>query len=302
MAPRWTCALELDSDRAVTAGCTEDLGRAIRAGADLRVGTEFRHNEHIDLTSDSRELIREVADFRTTYLIEDRWAAGIMTLRQPISLPDGFGPRPSMSFFLYNQDGQQAIARPFLDGKPGAGAQGRSAPAEIAVMPRYHQQDEWDAATNAPSSNFVYDFDVFRFYVRDSWREAYAADADGKPLRGSLAELTDAFARGAEIKVAVRGICADLCPEPDAAPDHELFVHTGPGYHYTEQQLFIVATHPTVRVRPAIPMRYETRNWDFGWLMVRTDGYVARLLYDPYTLRPLRSAGRYAVRWFIERE
>ena len=31
----------------------------------------------------------------------------IETLRMPVSLPDGFGPRPSMSFFLNNQDSNQ---------------------------------------------------------------------------------------------------------------------------------------------------------------------------------------------------
>jgi antitoxin (DNA-binding transcriptional repressor) of toxin-antitoxin stability system len=297
----WTCALQLDSSRSVAAGSAEGLCAAIRRGADLRIATEFRHNEHIDVTSDNAELVREVADFRTTYLIDGRWVAGIMTLRQPVSLPDGFGPRPSMSFFMYNQDGRQAIARPFLDGQPAAPKPGRSAPAEIAGMPRYHQEDEWDAGTNAPNSNFVYDFDVFRYFVRDAWREVYAADVQGNRLSGSLDELIEAFSRGAEVKVAVRGACADLVPGPASALDHELFVHAGPGYYYTERKLFIVGTHPTVRVRPGIPMRYETGNWDFGWLLVRTDGHVARLLYDPYSLRPRRAVHRCAVRWFIER-
>ena len=81
------------------------MASAIRAGADLRVGTGFRHNEHIDPTSENQDLVREVMDLRITYLIEDHWVAGIENLRVPIQLPDGFGPRESMSFFLYNQDG-----------------------------------------------------------------------------------------------------------------------------------------------------------------------------------------------------
>jgi hypothetical protein len=48
-----------------------------------------------------------VAEFRVTYLLDDSWSAGIMTLRQPVELPEGFGPRPSLSCFLYNQDGSQ---------------------------------------------------------------------------------------------------------------------------------------------------------------------------------------------------
>src|SRR5204863_5453213 len=135
---------------------------AVRQGADLRVYTEFLHNEHIDPKSDNSERIREVIDFRVTYLIEDRWVAGINNLRQPVSLPDGFGPRPSMSFFMYNEDGQQAIARPYLDGDPSPSAAtgkiGPAPPNDHSDMPRYHELDNFDAGTNAPGSNFIYDF------------------------------------------------------------------------------------------------------------------------------------------------
>jgi hypothetical protein len=108
----WTCALTLDASRQTIAGSEIALTDAIRRGADLRVYTEFRHNQHIDTTSANDELVREVAEFAVTYLVDDRWTAGLMSQRQPVSLPDGFGPRPSMSFFLYNQDGHQAIGRP----------------------------------------------------------------------------------------------------------------------------------------------------------------------------------------------
>ena len=104
MTRQWQCALSLDAKRRPDSGSADNLSRMIRAGADLRVGTAFRHNEHIEPSSDSDELIREVMDFRITYLIKDRWVAGIENLRMPIALPDGFGPRESMSFFLYNTE------------------------------------------------------------------------------------------------------------------------------------------------------------------------------------------------------
>src|SRR5688500_7533883 len=173
--------LTLHGDRTIRAGSSAALADAIRRAADLRVATEFRHNEHIDTSSDSPELIREVAEFRVTYLIEDRWSAGIMTLRQPVALPDGFGPRPSMSFFLYNQDGQQAIARPYLDGVPTTAEPGPAALAGHENMAKFHAQQCWDTGTNAPSSNFVYDFDVYRFMINDSWHEVLAHDAAGNP-------------------------------------------------------------------------------------------------------------------------
>src|SRR5262245_53899203 len=184
--------LTLNSDRTVRSGSFAALAAAIGRAADLRIATEFRHNEHIDTASDDPELVREVAEFRVTYLLDNRWAAGIMTLRQPVSLPDGFGPRPSMSFFLYNQDGQQAIARPYLDGTPATGRPGRSPLDDHSDMPRYHQQDSWDAGTNAPSSNFVYDFDIYQFWVYDGWREMLAHAVDGAVIAGSVEALAEA--------------------------------------------------------------------------------------------------------------
>ncbi len=296
---KWHPVLELNSRREVTDGSSEALCDTIRRGADLRIYTEFIHNEHIDPNSPNDELIREVSEFRATYLLEDRWSAGIMTLRQPISLPDGFGPRASMSFFLYNQDGQQAIARPYLDGGPRGGAIGPAALDDWSAYPKYHQQDGWDAGTNAPSSNFVYDFEAFRYYVCDDWQEVLAHDEAGKVQAGSIDDLAAAFEAGAEVKVGVRNPCADLDPAGDRPVDHEVFIQVGPGYYYSKQKLFIAGAHPLVRVRPGIPLCYKSRGWDFGWLMPRTDGRVAMLLYDPYSLNVRRQEGQFAIRWFV---
>lgn len=291
----WTIALELDGNLSVKTGAKAVLQAAVRNGADLRIYTEFRHNEHIEPGSGNSEIVREVSDFRVTYLVEDRWAAGIMNLRMPITPPDGFGPRPSMSFFLYNEDGRQAIARPYFDGKPAAVGPGPSRPGDHSNMPKYHEYDSWDADTNAPSSNFTYDFEVFRYFVRDEWNEVLSHDADGRVTAGTLANLVEAFCRGAEIKVGIRGLCGDLGGDLD----HEVFVHAGPGYYSTERQIFCAGTQPVVRVSPDIPMRYGSRNWDFGWLMPRTDGMVARWLCDPYSLAFRKSEAHYSLRWFV---
>ena len=123
---------------------------------------------------------------------------------------------------------------------------------------------------------------------------------------GSIDRLAGAFEAGAEVKVAIRNLCADLDAEPArpaACPvfpgiEHEVFIQAGPGY-YSDRKLFIAGTHPLVRVRPGIPMRYMSRAWDFGWLMPRTDGRVAMLLYDPYSLKVRRQAGQFDMRWFV---
>jgi Arc/MetJ-type ribon-helix-helix transcriptional regulator len=328
----WKPVLELDSDRVITAGGTKALCDAIRRGADLRIRTDFVFNEHLDTASKNSEPVVEVSDFRVTYLVEDRWAAGIMSLRMPVCPPDGFGPRASMSFFMYNQDGRQAIARPYLDGPPAAGPRGPSPLDDQSAMPKYHQIDNWDAETNAPSSNFIYDFDLYRYLVWDHWEEVFSHTKEGEVELGSVDALYEAFRDGCEVKVGIRGLCADLVERAGGAQqqagdmpraeenssdighgnaadkafdsdkpvaDHTLFVQTGPGYYCTERKLFSAGAQPVVRVRPDIPMRYLSGGWDFGWLMPRSDGFVAQWLCDPYTLRFHKRQGHYPIRWFV---
>lgn len=112
----WECILRLSKDLSITEGSQTALCDAIRQGADLNIFTSFRHNVHIDPKSYNPELIEEVSQFPCTYLVDNIWSAGIMTWRQPVNpsnVSTEFGV-PSMSFFLYNQDGKQAIARPTL--------------------------------------------------------------------------------------------------------------------------------------------------------------------------------------------
>ena len=294
----WKCALALDAARTAVAGSGRDLADAIGGGADLRIYTEFRHNEHIDTSSARDELVREVAEFAVTYLVDGCWTAGIMSMRQPVELPVGFGPRSSMSFFLYNEDGEQAIARPFLDGAPVAGNPGPSPDENPTGMAKYHRRDGWDEETNSPSHNFMYDFDCFRYFVRKRWDDVLCHDAEGNVQSGSVEGLGAAFSEGRAVKVGVGGLCADL--GDGTAPRHEVFVETGSGYYYTEQPLFIAGSHPVVRVRPGIPMRYESRGWDFGWLVLRTDGIVTYRCCDPYTLAFRDFELRCPVRWFVD--
>jgi hypothetical protein len=307
----WTCVLELDATRTPIDGSAEALVDAIRQGSDLRIGTEFFHNEHIDVGSARAERVREVAEFGVTYQVQDRWAGAIMSLRQPVALPDSFGPRSSMSFFLYNQDGRQAIARPYLDGLPADGVRGPSSCVSPADMPKYHTHDSWDEETNAPSSNFTYDFEVYRYLVRNDWEEVLSHDADGGVRSGSVEELVTAFSEGCAIKVGISDLCADLAhkadlglaqadlADPGAAMEHELFVEIGSSYCYLEQGLFIAGSHPVVRVKPDTPLSYRSRGWDFGWLLLRTDGAVVYRRCDPYTLAFNDMEKKCSIRWFV---
>ncbi|MAE67078.1 MAG: hypothetical protein CMJ18_22690 [Phycisphaeraceae bacterium] len=295
---RWRSVLSLDSSRKITAGSYKDLVDAVRRGADLRIALEFVHNEHIDVRSPCAEVVREACEYGVTYLLDDRWAAGIMSLRQPVALPDDLGPRSSMSFFLSNQDGAQGIARPYLDGSSEAAFPGATPLGSAEDPPKYHPRDVWDAQTNAPSSNFVYDFDLLDYYVSDSWEQVLSHDAEGGVVSGSVDSLASAFADGCAVKVGISGLCSDFALDAPSM-DHEVFVETGSCYYYVDSRIFIAGAHPVVRVSPEIPLRYQSQGWDFGWLLLRTDGAVVDRRCDPYTLAFSDHRRRLPIRWFV---
>eukprot|EP01043_Picozoa_sp_COSAG02_P008067 COSAG02_NODE_251_length_27002_cov_13.799242_16_plen_342_part_00 len=313
----------------------------IARGADLRVATNFPHSEHIDPTSRFGDLVGEVATFPVTYLLQPGgeverppWVAGVMTTRQPIECPDGFGPRPSLSLFLYNQDGHQAIARPHLDGKSPEGGPSGPEPVEDLLDGRSMDSAGWsgesdadfnpvgsgrvayldafDSKSNSPSHNFIWHFDFFRFLTGGGWQEVFAHDENGSALSGSLEVLAAAAGQGCDIKVAVGDLCADLVSEGDEVIPHEVMVSVHSNYYYDGAQAsalparipaagpcFTAATNPVCRVAPVIPMQYESGNWDYGWLYCRTDGHVAFRRFDPYTMQFDDREMYSAMRWFV---
>ena len=289
---KWQCALELDIERNIIDGNPSILRKAIQNGADLRIHTAFQHNEHIDTSSNNDELVLEAAEFRTTYYIDNQWVAGIMTLRQPTSLPVAeFTQRPSMSFFMYNEDGIQCIARPYLAEESPRDSIPPYSPKQIRPeMEKMHHIDEWDSGTNAPSNNFIYDFNFFRYFVRDDWEEVLSHDENN---------LGDAIAQGMEVKAGLRNLCNDLSIDKSETLEHETFIQMNSCYYYTKQHIFVGGSHPLVRVAPNIPMKYQSNNWDFGWLMLRNDGTVGRRIVDPYTLKFTDSQSSHAIRWFV---
>ena len=288
--------LILDSRRTVTAGSTEALTAALNRGADLKIETLFRHDEHMDVHSPIKDTVREVSEFHETIVIDDRWSAGFMTLRQPAEVPFGFGSRPSLSLFLYNQDGSQSVARPFLDGGPITGQKGENPPNQYTEHTKMNYFSCFDEGTNAPSWNFAYAFDSFRYLVRDRYTELLHHDEEGNVLSGSLDALMDAYSTGTDLKAGITGLC-DGMPGGQALKN-EVFVHISYGYHYQESQLFVAETQPFVRTAPRIPLAYATDNWDYGWAIPHTDGKVSLLAYNPYSLKPFRKELRCAVRWF----
>lgn len=121
MKPSIHNPLTLNADRTIHDGSFDALNATIRRGADLRIATAFRHNEHIDPAADSAELVEEVAEFRETYLLADHWSAAFMTLRLPVEIPVGFGPRPSHVFLYVRSRSAAGQSAPYLDGPPVQG-------------------------------------------------------------------------------------------------------------------------------------------------------------------------------------
>lgn len=296
---KWKCALELAGDRSVAAGHQKDLVAAIERGADLRIYTEFLFEEHIAPGGDGHPEhdgpIREVIDFRETIAL-DGLAAGITTLRQPLEPPFGFnGSQPKMSYFLYQSDGRQACANLLLDDREPTVLPGTQTVVPTpAAMPKMSPELAFDLGTTGPSRNFVYDMEVYRFFVRDEWDELFAADPDGRPVRGSVDAIEAAQIAGREIKVGIRDLCADL----GAGPSHEVFSLLGSGFFHTRMRIYDALTHPLVRLAPANPLEYRSFGWDVAWVHVRTDGAAVVRSLDPYTRQFSDRDARFAFRWF----
>ncbi len=54
----WRLVQTLDRDRRLIGGSSADLRAAICQGADLRIYSEFYHDEHIDPASSNHELVQ----------------------------------------------------------------------------------------------------------------------------------------------------------------------------------------------------------------------------------------------------
>jgi hypothetical protein len=113
-------------------------------------------------------------------------------------------------------------------------------------------------------------------------------------LRGSVDAIEDAQIHGRELKVGIRGLCAEL----GEGPDHEVFSLAGSGFFHTRMRVYDTLTHPLVRVAPAVPVVYRSGAWDVAWVHVRTDGEAVVRRLDPYTRRFEDRPARFGLRFF----
>lgn len=302
----WKCALELRPDRSVAAGSFGALCDAVRRGADLRVYTEWTYEEHIapDLANpDPRNngLLQEIIDMRETMLVDDQYAAGITTLRQSILPFLGFNPSagPRTSYFMYGMDGQQSCAHVMLDDTQTTAQPGSSrVVSKPKVMPKMSEAEENDIGTLGPSRNFVYDFEVYRYFVRDDWTPILSHDEHGRVTAGSWDAFHGAHRQGREFKVGITDLCNDLAGSATRL-SHEVFTLLGSGWVHTALRHYEVLSHPLIRVTPTIPMKYRSKQWDVAWVFLRTDGHAYVRSLDPYTRKFRDWETRLACRWFV---
>jgi hypothetical protein len=293
----WTCVYELNRAREAVSGRASDLAGAVSRGADVRLYTTFDWADHMGTDHPDQGAVEETIDLRVTCHFrrgngDDGWVAALTPLRYPADAGLGFGAEPSLSFFMYNQDGQFGIARPYFrsDVHPRP-------PADFG--PHYHALDWHDASTRSPSHNAMYDFNCYRWLVRDDWRQVLSHDERGEVIDGSLEALADAFRAGCSVKVAVRDLCRDLSTPGDPVVEHEVIVELGSMYYHRERGFHSGESLPLVRIAPSVPLRYRPSNWNFGWILPRTDGRVFQLNVNPYTRQITRTCGQHAVRWFV---
>jgi hypothetical protein len=161
-------------------------------------------------------------------------------------------------------------------------------------MPKLRDTTAFDLGSHAPSRNFIYDMEVYRYFVRDEWEELYSVAADGRVERGSVDAIEEAHIAGRELKVGIRELCTDL----GRGPGHEVFSLLGSGFFHTRMRVYDSLTHPLVRVAPAVPVEYHSHGWDVAWVHVRTDGECIVRRLDPYTRRFEDRPGRYGLRFF----
>ena len=290
----WKCVLKLDKARKIIEGSTGALAAAVKQGADMRISTTFNYSEHMSEPDSSEGLVRELMKFPVSYWLDGDHSAGIQTTRYPADCSFGFLDLPSLSFFLNNDNGQNGIARIYLDGKPRE----RSTPKSEETL--YKIFDSSDSGTIYPSENFSYEFDHYCWWVNDSWQQVLFHDSDGKVIQGSLEALQDAQRNGRRLKVGVRNLCADLAQPDDTPLNHEVFVELHSIYSHEDSGFLGGESDPIIRVAPSVPLKYKSHCWNYGWILPRTDGIVHHLITDPAEKKFIRKEGRYAIKWFVQ--
>jgi hypothetical protein len=177
-------------------------------------------------------------------------------------------------------------------GAPGA-CRDVEAAANIPKMSCTQLNDE---GTSGPSLQFVYEFERYRYWVRDDWELMLAHGADGTVTDGSWRDLHDAHRAGRDIKIGLVNLSADLAAE---AMEHVVFSPAGSSWTHAPTELIETMSHPLIRVAPGKPFAYSSGNWDVSWVFIRSTGEATIRRLDPYTRRFEDRKTRLGCRWYV---
>lgn len=289
-------AMTLNPKREIVQGSVEKLNGLIAAGADLKVSTGFTFNEHIDINAKDDQTVIETSTFAQTVIIDNHWSAAFMTLRQPVELPHGFGHANSLSLFLYNQNGLQAMAKLILDGQV---EKALNHDTDDFGYVKNHLISMSDQGTLGVSRNFIYDFDFMAFSLDDTYKELYANSKEGLCVGGSIDVMAEAYAKGRGIKLAVSDLSEALWGKSSHSDEH--FLPCASSYYLTREKVMITNSLPFISVPADIPLTYKTRSYKYCWLVARSDGRVEIRSYSPFENKWLTQAMRTKLRWFASR-
>jgi len=289
-------AMTLNPKLEIIQGSVVNLNSLLAAGADLKVSTGFTFNEHIDINSKDDQTVAETSTFAQTVIIDDHWSAGFMTLRQPVELPNGFGTANSLSLFLYNQNGLQAMAKLVLDGQVEKALNNDT---DDFGYVKNHLISMNDQGTCGVSRNFIYDFDFMAFSLNDIYEELFANSKEGICVGGSIDGMAEAYAKGRGIKLAVKDISEALWGKSTHSDEH--FLHCASSYYLTKEKVMIASSLPFISVPADIPLTYKARSYKYCWLVARSDGRVEIRSYSPFENKWLTQTMRTKLRWFASK-
>ena len=113
-----------------------------------------------------------------------------------------------------------------------------------------------------------------------------------------MKNLQNVLRSGRRLKVGVQNLCADLVSKDEPFISHEVFIELHSVYNHQDSGFLGGESQPIVRVGPGVPLKYKSGNWNYGWILPRTDGMVHQLIVEPLTYEFIHKDGRFPIRWF----
>jgi len=232
-------------------------GSALNVAQALRRGADLR----LYMTTDIYE---ETLYFQQTYAGEDDAFAGLMSHHHSYTHRGSIAEQPYVSFFKYDTSGT-------------------------------YSHIKWMLGNRTLDEGKTFPYGVYRWFVCDRWRVAYAHDADGRKTVGDLDELKEHVRTGRSLRVGIKQLFGLATGNVDG-PAHASFLTT---MQPIIQDGHVLSNCDFVLVGAPV--------WPFSWhdglhlSMMRpsTSGEIACYLARPGELPFESSVPRRAMEWLV---